>query len=89
MVIKTDETINRNKNKDDALKARLKTIELFIDGELRANAERLGAGREVMVPLQMPPESYDPLLRRYRKNGWIIRHEKVNVFGRFYFSNKK
>ena len=74
--------------KTTRLKQRLQEAERTIDSELKFSAERLSRGLEVMVPLQMPIDFYEPLLDQYREKGWIIRHEKINVFGRLYFSKK-
>lgn len=78
--------INSNDaKKEDIKNRRLDDIERSIDAELKTNEERLNQGREVMIPCIMPFNSYANLISEYTKNGWIVRHEKINVYGRIYF----
>lgn len=85
MVISTKDL----KPKLKSLQKALDLAEELIDAELSSNAERLDQGRWVMIPCTMPFEYYTPLIERYAKKGWLITHEKINAYGRMYFSKKK
>ena len=71
------------------IRRRLRDAEQLIDAELQGNADRLEKGKAVMIPCIMPYELYSNLIRQYAENGWKVRHEKINAYGRLYFTKAK